>query len=530
MLIPLCLAAYYQLYESSVNHPQAHGTMAFAGTIAICLIFAAIFYWMGRKTKGHLFRREGIALVVAIWVITPAISALPFIFSGTLTNPFMAYFEAASGLTTTGATVLQAKHYNAEGQEIPIEKSFGDPISISYSFYGTVSPIRDPQTHKILYEGIEAVGKAILFWRSFIQWIGGVGIVVLFVAIFPILGVSGKLLFQSEISGPVKDSSTPRVAQAAAQLWMIYLGLSFLQVIFLQLTNHQMSFFDSITITFSTLSTGGFSVRNDSIAAYKNSYTEWVIIIFMILGGANFSLYFQAIRGRFYRLYQPEFIVYLTLLLCGSLIAAFYIVGTEKDLLTKEAGIFSWPEAIRHGTFQMVSAQTSTGFATVNYDIWPYFVQVTMIILMFIGGMSGSTAGGVKVIRHYMLSRIAQFKIESLYRAQTVRQFKVQGQEVDNNTMISVLCFFVVVIASATVGILLYVSDGIDLETSLGLVSCMLNNVGMAFRMAGPTESCAFLSNFGLNVSSFLMILGRLEYFVVLAVLSPAFWKKGGGG
>lgn len=527
LTIPLAVAAYYQFVVDPAEHPQPHSTGAFLITLVLCGALGAFFYALGRGVTGHLYKKEGIAVVSIIWLLTPAIAGLPFIFGGAIENPSLAYFEAVSGLTTTGATTLQAKEYDpTTGKEVPIRASFGDP-AVKYAFYGTVPPVRDPATGKVLYTGIEAVSKGVLFWRSFIQWLGGVGIVVLFVAILPTLGVSGKLLARSEMPGPLKDAWAPRIKQAAVQLWLIYVVLTVIQIVALMVTNEKMEWLDAITITFSTLSTGGFSIRNASIGYYQNAFTDWIVIIFMIVGGVNFALYYYIVKGKFYRIYTPEFILYLLIIVFSCILSAIYLWGTTTPLLTGGTETFSsFAEALRFGSFQVVSAMTSTGFASANYDHWPYVVQVLMILLMFAGGMSGSTAGGIKTVRLYMLFRIAHDQVESLFRTSTIKQFRVYDQEINKDAALNVLAFFLIIISLSALGTFLYVIDNIDPETSLSLVACMINNCGMAFRMAGPVESCAFLSNFSANMSSLLMLLGRLEFFVLLAILAPAFWKQ----
>jgi trk system potassium uptake protein TrkH len=528
MAIPLFVSCYYKLFIDPVTHPQDYAIDAFLVSIGICLLLGFFFYYQGKRSTRKLYQKEGIAAVVVLWVLIPALAALPFLISGTLKNPFQAYFEMASGFTTTGASIMTAKTYDMQtGEEIPIIRTFCGSPDVEYRFYGTIEPIRDPISREIVLEGVEAVGKGLLFWRSLTQWLGGVGIVVLFIAILPALGAGGRILFQAEVPGPLKDSMTPRIKEAAMQLWRIYCGLTAIQVVLLLATNPQMSLFDAVTISFSTLSTGGFSVRNTSIEYYHNSATEWIVLIFMIFGGINFTLYFYILRGKFYRIYEPEFFCYLAVILIGAIFAAWQLVGTPYVLLDGSIeGNFTMGNAIRHGMFQTVSTQTSTGFATANYDSWPYILQTLMLILMFVGGMSGSTAGGIKIMRHYMLFRIAQTKVESLFRPYNVQTFRVADKEVDVSVSTMVLCFFLILITLSVIGTFVYILDGIDPQTSLGLVGCTINNVGLAFRMASPANSFAFMSDFSLMWSSLLMIAGRLEFFVVLAVLVPAFWKK----
>jgi trk system potassium uptake protein TrkH len=232
-------------------------------------------------------------------------------------------------------------------------------------------------------------------------------------------------------------------------------------------------------------------------------------------------------KGKFYRLKDPELILYLLIVLVGGVIVSYSIVGASRmNLDGLYDGVFSVKEAFRYGFFQTISLQTSTGFVTTNYDIWPYFPQVILLIMMYLGGMSGSTAGGIKVIRHYMLFRISQYRVESIFRPESVRVFKVGGAEVSTQVGSMVFIYFLILIAISTLATLFFVFDGSDPETALGMVACCINNVGAAFRMASPLGSFAFLSDASLIVASLIMIMGRLEFFAFLAVLVPAFWKQ----
>jgi trk system potassium uptake protein TrkH len=304
LLVPLGIAAYYQYLEIPEVHPQPHSTWPFFWTFVICVGIAGILYWIGKDSSGNIFRREGLAAVVAIWFITPAIGALPFWFSDTLDDPVQAYFESASGLTTTGASIMCPKKYDPEtGQEVPYVKNFCGIHDVTYIYWGNIDPVIDDKTGEVLFTGIEAVGKSLLFWRSCLQWLGGMGIILLFAAILPALGVGGKVLFQAELTGPLKSSLTPRLKETAAHLWKIYFGLTLLEVVILMATNDAMSLFDAITISFSTVSTGGYSVNNQSIGFYQNAWTNWVVIVFMIAGSINFTLFFYAFKGKFYRIW-----------------------------------------------------------------------------------------------------------------------------------------------------------------------------------------------------------------------------------
>ena len=307
--IPFFLAIHYQFFSDPASHPQPHTTMDFFWSMLVCLGLALICRYLGRNATGHLYRREGLVTVVLIWFITPAIAAMPFYTSGTLKDPFHAFFETTSGFTTTGATTMQAKKFNEKtGDEVPIEKTFcGSPTTV-YSYWGTIDPVRDPKTGKVLYEGIEAVSKALLFWRSFTQWLGGMGIVLLFIAILPVLGVGGKVSVPGGGPRSHKRFSDPsNKGDSAAVMENLCGNFRSRRFFFLMSTNSELDWFEATTIMFSTMSTGGFTVKNASVGAFNNPYTDWVVIIFMVISGVNFSLYYYAIKGKFYVSMNPNF-------------------------------------------------------------------------------------------------------------------------------------------------------------------------------------------------------------------------------
>ena len=525
LAVPFLTAAYFEFIDPA-SHPQPHSTLAFVETLAICIGAAFALRFMGRKATGELHRREGIMLVVSIWLVTSLMSAFPFYLSHTLTNPVDAYFEAMSGLTTTGATMIAPKAYDPNGNEIPIYITNPHVPDKTYTFYGTVAPVRDPNNGLILASGVEAVGKGVLLWRSMLQWLGGLGIVVIFLTVLPALQVGGKFLYQVETSGPVKEGISPRIKETAAKLWKLYLFLTLLEVALIVWTNFDMPLFDAVCISFSNISTGGFSVRNESIASYHSSVTEWIVFVFMIAGSINFSLYFQAIRRKFQKMFVPDFLLFLAIAAIGCALVSFLLVGHRKVGLDGIVGVYSISDAVREGSFQALSMQTSTGFITANYDQWPFAAQMFMLLLMFVGGMSGSTAGGIKTSRFYILYKIILSRLESIYRPDSVRTLRIGTSEVDDKSSLTVLSFFCIVAFFVVLGVVSLVLDGVDPETSLGLVACFLNNVGAAFRAAGPTDSFAFLSTLSKVLSIIWMLLGRLEYYVVLLLLLPSFWKN----
>lgn len=511
--IPLALAGYYQLFPDA--HPQPHSTLAFLLTLLLSLSLATLLRFLGHNTKDSLYRRESILIVVFIWIITALLSSLPFSLSKTL-SPLDAYFEAMSGLTTTGSTMLSPKAYDpATGTEIPIHLTNPHVPGKTYTYYGTIPPIRDPETNLILHTGIEAVSKALLLWRSLLQWVGGMGIIVIFLTVLPALGVGGKFLYQLETTGPIKDEISPRIKETSSHLWKLYTFFTLLCVALLVWTNPTIPFFDALCTALSTISTGGFSVRNDSIASYNSASTEGVIIAFMILGSINFSLYFHILRFKFFRIYVPDFFLFLST-------AALGVIAVSSFLIPE----FGITEAFRQGSFQALSMQTTTGFFSSNYDRWPFAPQMFMLLLMFIGGMSGSTAGGIKTSRFYIAYKILLHRLESIFRPDSVRKLYIGKTEVDDKNALTVLSFFCIVALFTIIGTISLVLDGIDPETSFGLIACLLNNVGIAFRAAGPTESLGFLSPLSKLLATFWMLLGRLEFFVVLLLFLPTFWKN----
>jgi trk system potassium uptake protein len=465
LLLPVAVALFYE-------KGFGNASLAFVTTMGLCLACGAFFRLQGKDSSRALYRKESILLVVIIWFLTAAIGALPFLLTGAISSPLDAYFEAMSGLTTTGATILEPAH-------------------------------------------IEMMGKPLLFWRSFMQWLGGMGIVVLFIAVLPALAMGGKFLYENEVSGLSKEGMTPRIKETASLLWKIYLGLTILQVVLLKFSVPAISLFDAVTLSFSTLSTGGFTPTSDGLLSYGSSATYWIVAIFMILGGINFTLYFHGLKGKFYRLYEPEFFLYLVILSIGCLLMALPL------FLTPHYSLF---EALKQGSFMAISAQTSTGFSISTINTWPTICQLLMVILMFIGGMSGSTTGGIKVIRCFIVLRVIKDKIESLFRPELVRSLKVGERAIAPKTSMTVFTFCGIVILLVTLGVYLLVLDHLEPFDAFAIISSMINNTGLI--LSGASGSVAFLSPFSKIVCIVWMVLGRLEYLSILVLLVPAFWKN----
>ncbi len=528
LLCPLAVGIYYEFFVPSELHLQPHANLAFIATIILGLMSGHLFKLCGRGSSGSFYLREGLASVVLLWLLLPILGGLPFYLSQTLENPVQAYFEGMSALTTTGSSIMEPKAYDPKtGQEIPKVQVIPGVIPTTYTYYGTITPVRDADTGKILYEGVDAVSKSLLWWRCFMQWIGGLGIIVLFIAVLPAMGMGGKILLFAELPGPVKGGFTPRVAETAKQLWKVYLALTLVLVVVLRLADSEMAWYDAFTMSFSTLSTGGAVTHSANIDYFNSTTVEWIIVLFMFLGSVNFTLYHHILKGRFYRLYEPEFVFYLFILAAGTAFVTYQLVGTPNTLLTGEvAGTFSVEQAIRYAIFQIVSAESSTGFATSDYDKWPYAAQTMLLFATLIGGMSGSTAGGIKIIRVYMLLKIIRARLESMFRPEGVRTLRLGDKEVDGGVAFTVLCYFVVMVTGLSLGGFLLICNGVDPDTAITFMACAVNNAGFTFRAANPTESCAFLSNFGCMVSAIWMLLGRLEFFAILVMLMPAFWRK----
>lgn len=515
LCLPLGVAIYYQYIASPEIHPQPHSTWAFFLTILICLCLSFLLSYKGKKAKGILYRKESILLLVFIWILTSLISACPFYLTNTLKNPLDAYFEALSGITTTGCTLLTAKKFDPHThQEIPIVVESPHVPGKTYSYFGTIDPIYDPATHTYL-TGFHAVSRSLLLWRSFLQWLGGIGIIVLFLTLLPSLGVGGKLLYQMEVPGPLKESLAPRIRETATFLGKLYVGLSLLQISLLMWTNESISLFDAITTTFSTLSTGGFSIHESSFAAYPNLSTQIILIIFMILGSISFPFYFHFLKLKWYRIYLPNLFLFFLFLGMGGLLVSLPLLQ-----------LFPWDEAFRLGFFQAISSQTTTGYVVTNYDSWPFPSQMFLLLLMYVGGMTGSTAGGIKTNRFYILYKILSYHVETLFRPERVRLLKIGSQELDATTSSLALSFFFLAAFATVIGVVGYVLDGIDPETSLGLITCMLTNTGIAFRAASPMNGILFLPPLSKVLSLFWMLLGRLEFFSVLILFFPSFWKN----
>ena len=442
-----------------------------AVTITSGLILVIFFK---SKDKKDLSTHDGFAVVTLGWIAIVIFSAFPFYFSGTLdyTNSF---FEAMSGLTTTGATVL----------------GHSDTLMI------------------------EELPHGILFWRSFTQFIGGMGIIVFSIAILPMLGMGGVQLFRAEVAGPVADKITPRVKQTAKLLWGIYVG--FVLILCLILKIEGMSWFDAICHSFTTIATGGFSTKNISIAAY-GGLIQWTIIIFMFLAATNFSLHYYFIaKGKFEYYKDHEFRVYFGLCIIFSILFFINIVGTNKyqtDLLS-----------FRHSVFAAVSILTTTGFSTENFNEWPEMSKMLLFFLLFIGGSAGSTTGGMKIIRSILVVKYLLYEVRKLLHPKGVFTINIGKNSIDDNVVRATLGFYLFYILIFVFTSLVLSATGLDITTALSASAAAIGNIGPGLGSIGPTHNWGHLTDLAKWLTSFCMLLGRLEIFTVVVLFSRSFWK-----
>lgn len=474
LMLPSALWAY------ALGEGDALG--AFGKAIGISIAAGIVLSALGHKAPDRMFQREGLALVGIGWLLAAAISALPFILSGTL-PPVDAYFEAMSGLTTTGSTVL---------------------------------------------EDIEAVDKSILFWRSFTHWIGGMGIIVLFIAVLPYLGAGGKQLFKSESPGPDPRGLSPRIKDTASALWKIYVGLTVVQTVLLMIAG--MDLYDALTHTFGTLATGGFSPKNASIAAFDSVSIEIIIILFMVLAGTNFGLFFAMLHRDWWApLKNTEWRVYIGLLFLASLLITVNLMGVQGRIPIDNAASpgpeYSWGESVRHATFLTVSIMTTTGYGTENFDVWPYFSRFLLVLLMFVGGCAGSTGGGIKVVRFLILFKMAYWRLESTFRPKTIRPIRINGVVIDDDVQRTVYAFFVIHLFILAFGCAFMSLLGLPFQTAMTSVVATLNNIGPGLELVGAAENYHFIPASGKVFLTLCMAMGRLELFSICVLFVPAFWK-----
>ena len=447
--------------------PARIGMLASAGIVTAV---GTVLFLMTLGTV-DLSRRDGFGIVAFGWLAAAVFGALPFVLTGTIADPVAAVFETMSGFTTTGASVLS---------------------------------------------DLESVPRGVLFWRAMTHFFGGMGVLVLCVAILPFLGVGGMQIYRAEMPGPSKDRLTPRIATTAKLLWGVYVFLCVVEAALLRLGG--MDWFDAFCHAFATMATGGFSTRTASVAAYNSVYIETVIIVFMFLAAVNFALNYRALRGRplcYFR--DPEFRFYLGALLVAT---AAITVNIYRSVYP------SFGHAVRAAFFQATSIMTTTGFCTEDFDRWPGASKVILVLLMFIGGCAGSTGGGMKNIRVMVLLKKVLCEIRLFMQPQAVLKVKIGREPVSQEVVSHISAFCIVFILVFAGGTLVMTFFTPDLQTALTSVIATLGNIGPGMGGVGAVQNYAAIPAGGKVCLTSLMLLGRLELYTVLIVLLPSFWKK----
>ena len=371
-------------------------------------------------------------------------------------------------------------------------------------------------TGSTILTDIEAMPASLLLWRSMTQWFGGMGIIVLSLAILPMLGVGGMQLFKAEVPGPTADRLKPRIQDTAKLLWGVYFLLTTIEVLLLMAGN--MSLFDAVNHAFTTMATGGFSTRNASLAAFDSAYIDGVVTLFMFLAGVNFSLHYLGLRGRFVDYVRnEEFRFYLALAVSGIALIMLFNAGSAYP---------SFWDNLRYTAFQLVSILTTTGFGTADYELWPVLCQYLLVIAMFVGGCAGSTGGGIKVARMLLLAKHAQVQLFRLIHPRAVRLVKLGERAVDKEVMQSILGFFALYMAVFVLASFIMAATGMDLVSAGGSVIATLSNIGPGLGSVGPIDNFAHVPAVGKVTLALCMLLGRLELFTVLVLVFPTFWRK----
>jgi trk system potassium uptake protein TrkH len=435
------------------------------------LILGAILWYLKRSVnQKDVSKKDGHLIVVLIWVVMSLFGALPFYISGYIPSYTDAFFETISGFSTTGATILT---------------------------------------------DIEVLPKGLLFWRSFTQWIGGLGIIVFTVAVLPLFGFGGMNIFTAEAPCFAKERLHPRIVVTARRLWVIYLSLTLVQIALLMIG--KMNWYEAVCHSFTTVSTGGFSPLNSSIAGYS-TYIQYIIIIFMLLGGISFPLYYFFLKKQFSKIFKNEELqFYLVVIIIASLfitIGLFVVYGGDIE------------KSLRTALFQVTSIITTTGYITSDYMIWPSYLWFIIFLLMFFGGMTGSTSGGLKMMRYLILFKNVKNEFKRLMHPNAIINVRFMGKVVPRETIINILSLFIIYMLAFGAGVIILVSFGLNFADSCGSAISCINAVGPGLGSTGAIGNYAHLHDISKWTLSTLMLMGRLEFFAFLIVLSPTFWKK----
>lgn len=462
----MLLALPFSFYYESNDHYAI--MIAAAITAFVGLIF---FKAMHQYSSKDIKKREGFLIVTLGWVVLSLFGTLPYLISGAIPGFTNAFFETVSGFTTTGSSVLN---------------------------------------------DVESLPEGILIWRSTTQWIGGLGIIVLTIAILPILGIGGMELFIAEAPGPTNDKLHPRIKETAKRLWFIYVSLTALEVVLLMLGG--VSFFDAINHAFTTLSSGGFSTKQGSIADFESPFVHYVIIVFMVLAGTNFTIIYFSLKGRIKKVWEnDEFKWYI----CGMGVLILFISAVVYSLYPG-----SPEEVFRNVMFQVVAIMTTTGYTSFDYTAWTPFLTMLFFILLFTGASAGSTSGGIKFVRHVLLIKNSILEFKRRLHPRAVIPVRMSKMAVDPAIINNVLAFFLLYILIFVFSIIILAFMGLNFITSMGAAATALGNVGPGIGDVGPTDNFHNLPDAAKWFLAFLMLLGRLELFTVLILFTPYYWKR----
>ena len=454
-------------------------TMAAIVTMLVGLV--AMFFT--RDHKKEVKPKEGYIIVTFGWLVMSASGMLPYLFTGAIPDITNAFFETISGYTTTGASILN---------------------------------------------DIESLPKGLLFWRSLTHWIGGMGIIVLAIAILPLLGIGGMQLFAAEAPGPSADKLHPRITDTAKRLWLIYVGYTLAETLLLKLAG--MGFFDAMNHAMATLSTGGFSTKNSSLAYWNDQpLIQYIVILFMFLAGSNFVLSYFAFKGKIQKvLKDEEFKFYTGFIISFSIVAALVIYFQAQPQVSASLPmVFGYGEsAIRHALFQVLAVVTTTGFVTADFTGWTPFLTIFFFGLMFLGGSAGSTAGGIKVMRHLLIIKNGLLEFKRTLHSNAIIPVRYNNKTVAESIVYNIIGFFVLYMLLFIIGALVLAFMGLDFESAIGGAATSLGNVGPGLGSLNPLSNFNDLPALGKWWCGFLMLLGRLELFTVLILFLPYFWRK----
>ncbi|MBU2488861.1 MAG: TrkH family potassium uptake protein [Proteobacteria bacterium] len=463
MILPLGCSLYFR---------EGEAARVLLVSMGITLGCGALLYGPTRKSASEaLSHREGMAIVTLGWISVGVFGAIPFHLGDVFPSFVDSLFESVSGFTTTGSSLLS---------------------------------------------NIEALPRGLLLWRSLIQWLGGMGIIVLSLAILPFLGVGGMQLYKAEVPSPVPDKLKPRIRDTATVLWKVYLLFTAAQVLLLMLGN--MNLFDAVCHAFTTMPTGGFSTRNVSVMSFHSAWVDGVMVVFMLLAGVNFSLHYQMLKGRPKVLWRdPEARFFLGLVLVLIAAVTVNVHGVVYESLSS---------AFRYASFQVVSILTTTGYVTADYERWPAFSQIVLVLCMFVGASAGSTGGGIKCLRVMLLFKYAYRELFRLVHPRSVSPVKLGGRVVPEAVLSSICGFFLAYVGLFAICSVLLSSMGVDLLTSLSAVAATMGNIGPGLAGVGPMDNFSMIPLAGKWLLIFCMLLGRLEIYTVIILLVPEFWRK----